>query len=160
MRMEHQSGLQQGSAIHTLKFKVDRTIMLDGVEICISKGPVDLMLNVSESRFSHQRSIACLQRVFRAENDRDAYLDMHRMVHLSFENSVLLKENRNYNLTATLKSCEFSTHVAAYRGSLTFDGVCLIIEPRSPFHGSVAVFTALIFRNICDSVRRKIPITV
>ena len=160
MRMEQRPELQQGSAIHTLKFKVDHTIILDGVEICMSKGPVDLLLKVSESRFSYQRSIASLQRVFRAENGRDGYLNTHRRVYLSFDESVLLKENRSYNLTATLKSCEFSKHVTAYRSPLTFDGVCLVIEPRPSLHTSVAAFTALTFRSIHNSVRRKIPITI
>ena len=158
--MEQQPGLQQGSVIHTLKFKVDSTIVLDGVEMCISKGPVDLLLKVSENRFSYQRSIACLQRVFRADSGRDSYLNLHRTVHLSFEDTILLKENRNYNLTATLKSCEFSPHATGYRSSLTFDGVCLLIESKASLQENVAVFTALIFRNIRTSIRRKIPITV
>ena len=159
IRMEEQGRLHQGSVIQTLKFKVDNTIILDGVEMCISKGPVDLLLNVSESRFSYQRSIQSLQRVFRAENDRDACLNMQRIVHLSFEESVLLKENRNYNLTATLKSCELFSRIITYRSPLNFDGVCLVLEPRHS-NPCVAVFTALTFRNIHNSVRRKIPITI
>ena len=153
-------GLKHGSAMHTLRFKVDRGVILDGVELCISKGPVDLSLCLSECRFSYRRSIQCIQRVLRAETDRDASLNMQRTVHLSFDNSVHLKRNRRYNLTATLKSSEFFSCITTYRSPLNFDGVCLMLEPSHSSNSCVTVFTALTFRNIQDSVRRKIPITI
>lgn len=151
---------QRGSAIHALRFKVDNAILLDGVELCITKGPVDLLLHVCECRFSYQRPLQYVQKVFRAESNRDAYLNFQRVIHLSFEESVLLKRNRYYTITATLKSCEYFSCFTIYRSPLNFDGVCLTVEPNSPGHSNVAAFTALTFKNIHNCVRRKIPITL
>ena len=158
--MQNHYKQHQGSFIHTLRFKVDQSIILDGLEVCISRGPTEVALTLSECKNMHQRPLQCLNKVFKAENNRDACLGMFRNIHVSFTNSVTLEKDQYYLIHATLKCCEFFSHLGEYRTKLNFDGVCLSMFQGDSKSDNEAIFTALTFRNIHDGVRRKIPITI
>lgn len=158
--MQNHYKQHQGSFIHTLRFKVDQSIILEGFEICISRGPTELVLTLSKCKNMHQRELQRLNKVFKAENNRDACLGMFRNIHVSFTNPVTLEKDQHYLIHATIKCCEFFSHLREYRMKLNFDGVCLSMLQGESKSNHEAIFTALTFRNIHDAVRRKIPITI
>ena len=149
----------QGSSVHTFKFKVDSSILLEGVEMCISNGPTELLLRVSECRQFYQRPLQCLGRVFKAEANRDRSVGLHRSVHVSFQESIVMKSDRLYAVHATLKGSDFHPQIRRYRDHLSFDGMCLSIPQKSPDDFENAIFTAISFRNMHNAIRRKIPVT-
>ena len=161
--MQSRPTIHQGTSAYSLKFEVDKSIVFYGVELLISSGPIELILTVCECKDSYQRPLQRLYKMFRAETGNGMNYIVERSAHVSFESPILLGKNKIYTIHALLKGCQLTISGKLYRNQLIFNKNCLIIhqsQAENDLCNDGAVFTALMFRNIEDYVRRKIPITI